>query len=179
MKYWGKLGAGLALLALLTGCGGGGGGDNTGGTNTPPPIVSVSVVAGDGLTATLTESAAAIAKGGSVIYTEVLKNTTAKAIVLNQFASNAAAPDADLTVLNSAGIVVYSSSQLKPGQNGPPAPPGSTVTLSPGQSLTLSLTVTAFAQTDTYAATAIFHVTESGTGFQQNVKVGPLSLTAQ
>ena len=153
---------GAAALALLAGCGGGGGGggDNNPGP-TPPP--SVSVTESNGLRATLTENTGTVGVGGGVTYTLTLSNPTAAAVTTN--VATATEPPASLRVTDPGGSLFFSP---VPGQ-----PPLNTVSLAPGQSLTLTVPVTGFATRGTYNATATFGDTGAP------VAVGPLAVTVQ
>lgn len=186
----------LCLAASLCGgCGGGGGGDSSstsvattpapgtstggggGGAPTPVPTLSQSGKTSDGLTLTLAEDKATVPVGGAETYTISVINTTANAVGISAvLGGQKPAPDATLEVVNSAGIVVFP--QRKPGLAPPPPPVNNVVTLTPGDSLSETVVVAAFAAADTYTATAIFRVTDSVSKPPETVQVSGLQVTA-
>ena len=170
---------------ILAGCGGGGGNGNidngttsteastgttgsttgsTGNGETGGGVLSVSVMEANGLTATLAEDKNAASVGGTVTYTLTLSNKTAASVPVNYNASLPSQPSASLIVRDGSGNTVF---QPVPG-----SPPLDTLALLPGQSLSKTLTVTAFAASGTYDATATF--SDSAI-----TNVGPLAITVQ
>jgi uncharacterized repeat protein (TIGR01451 family) len=179
----------LLGLMLAAGCGGGGGGGSStttggvvgGGTTTLPQAAPtlVSAPALGGITATLSESQAAISVGGTVTYTFLLTNTSsAPATVIADNLNNVAVPKATLRVTDSSGRTVYPTGAT-PGDT-PPAPPSNGVaTLQPNGQISFSRTVSAFSKADVYQAVATFTVASSATDTPQTITLSPLAVTAQ
>jgi hypothetical protein len=168
-KYLSATLVGLALTSVLAGCGGGGGGgssssSSTGGGSSTPATTSVSATATDGLVATLSESSATVAVGGSITYTFTLSNNTGAAVSINASSPAPIAPDTVIVVKNSAGAIV-----LYPV---PGSPPFDSASLASGQSLTATQVVSAFSSAGTYSATATFENPSAP------IPAGPLTVTA-
>ncbi len=179
--------AGAAALAfsslLLAGCGGGGGGNgnsgsgttstgtsstgtsgtSTGNTGGSGPL-SVSVTEANGLTATLAEDKNIVAVGGTVTYTLTLANKTPAAVLISYSSATPTQPPASVVVRNAVGSVVYSPL--------PGFPALDNLSLLPGQSLTASQAVAAYALPGVYNATSTF-------SDSVNTTVGPLAVTAK
>ena len=160
----------LTLASLLfAGCGGGGGGGNGSGGGSGNNggsgggTLSVSAIEANGLTATLSEDKNTVSVGGTVTYTMTLANKTASAVLIQFSASTPTQPPAAVVVRDAAGNLVFTPV--------PPAPPLDTLSLGPGQALTVSQAVAAFSAAGTYSAKATF---SDGPG----TTIGPLTVTA-
>lgn len=182
----------LGLLVIGTaGCGGGGGGSSTSGSSTttggttggatpaPAAPTRVSAPALGSLTASLTESQAAINVGGSLTYTFTLTNTSSTPVnVTVDTVDGVQMPKATLRVTYSSGKIVYPIGAAP--FDTPPAPPSSgVVTILPNGQVSLSRTVSVFSKAGTYQAVATFTVASSATDTPQTVTLPPLAVTAQ
>ena len=170
---------GVLSLSLLAGCGGGGGGNGNGGgtttgttttgttgTNSSPVSNSISVTTASGLVATLSQPSGTVGVGGTVVYTLSIRNPTGGAIAIQSATQSApTAPAAALVVRDAAGNKVYDPL--------PGGPPVFTATLAPGQTLSTTVSVSAFSARGVYSASVNFGETNPATA------VGPLTITAQ
>lgn len=172
---------GVLTISLLAGCGGGGGGNgnsnpgtttttgttgaNTG-NNSSSSATSLSVTTTNGLVATLSEPSKLVGVGGTVVYTVSITNPTAAGVTIQSASQSApTTPAASLVVRDAAGNKVYDPL--------PGGPPVFTATLAPGQTLSTTVTVNAYAARGVYNASVNFGETNPAT------PVGPLSVTAQ
>ena len=171
---------GVLTISLLAGCGGGGGNGNstpgtttgtgttgtTTGNNSSPSATSLSVTTASGLIATLSEPSKTVGVGGTVVYTVSITNPT-KAAVMIQSASQAVptVPAASLVVRDATGSKVYDPL--------PGGPPVFTVSLAPGQTLSTTVSVSAFSARGVYNASVNFGETNPAT------PVGPLPVIVQ
>ncbi len=196
----------LLLCLPLAGCGGGGGGSASvvsspvlpTPTPTPTPVpmptptptptpaptaTTISAPALQNFTVSLTENAATVPVGGTVIYTLTLINTSSStATVIVDSANGQAVPQAALRVTDPSGATVYPVARPGTAHADPPPPPllNLPATLAPGQSLTAIVrTVSAFATAGTYQAVATFTVAPTNNDPVQTVTLPALSVTAQ
>lgn len=171
---------GVLSLSLLAGCGGGGNGNSnptptttgttttgtTTGTNSSPSANSISVTTSNGLVATLSQPSGTVGVGGTVVYTLTISNPTGAAASIQSATQSApTAPAATLVVRDAAGNKVY---EPIPG-----TPALFVTTLAPGQTLSSTVSVSAYGTRGSYTATANFAETIPAT------PVGPLTVTAQ
>lgn len=166
---------GALSLSLLAGCGGGGGNGNgtmpttsMGGNNSSPSANSISVSTPSGLIATLSEPSTVVGVNGSVTYTLSIRNPTATPIAIQAIPSPPAIPTAP-----AATLVVRDAASSKVYEPMPGIPALNVATLAPGQTLSTTIAVSAYATRGAYYATANFGETNPAT------TVGPLTVTAQ
>lgn len=171
----------LLCLPLLAGCGGGSSGNSsTPGTTIISPTGSIGTTGGgqpDGsntdfslsqITATgLTASFSLygnVSVGGTVTYQMTLANNTSAAIPIRATSSPVSTPVAQVVIKGPSGAVVFDS---------PPVPPlAYHSTLAPGQSISVSGTVTGLIMPGAYSAAAVF---SDDTAAPQSI--GPIALT--
>lgn len=166
--------AALSLIVpLLAGCGG------SGSASAPaiptPTVITANAINSDGLTGTLTESAATVPVGSSIQYTLALTNTTNQAVLIHApyFGQTpSVVVPLYLEVDNSAGNRVYPSTSV----TGLGAPSRTLdETLQPGQTISEVVPVSGFTTKGLYTARAQFLV---GSG-QTVASAGPINVLAQ
>jgi hypothetical protein len=130
--------ASVVLLPLvLSGCGGGN--SNSGGNNATTTPQSVSATAPDGLTATLSENTTTASANGSITYSLTINNPTRQPITLLPDAGGIGfmpnVDGAEIVITNSSGQIVAGGETS--GVSTPGGFDGPSVTLNPGQSVTI------------------------------------------
>lgn len=163
----------LLLPLVLSGCGGGSNSGSNGSATTPQ---SVSAVAPDGLTATLSENTSRITPGGSITYTLMLTNHTHQTLTVIPVVGcgiDVPAVGGSVTITNASGITLYplggGCSEIGQGQS---------VTLAQGQSVSGTFTPSAvLTVAGTDSVQAGFGFIDGASRAVQSLVLGPLTVT--